>query len=267
MGITPHKYYLLFDAKRRGTAHLVIKCGTGCWTLSSAQQQALQNRLLFTFIVLIREIQETSRSTGKAPAALFFDDTSGLNSLSCDSVSLLESNYQSEKIVRIHIRLISYFSENSLAVKFPYLVQVKLKKANKLGDKLIKASFMSPCCIYGESPSLVMPSVMYGEDYVRLGFLFGEKSRVAYIFDVSRFPPCTEYIISKSGGRQLDLLILDTSFKTLETIEFSCTKRGLLGRMTHEFDHHKDNECLEEWSNRYRALETITNCLNKPYAE
>ncbi|KAH0864841.1 hypothetical protein HID58_082052, partial [Brassica napus] len=193
---------------------------------------------------------EKYRSTGKAPAALFFDDTSGLNSLSCDSVSLLESNYQSEKIVRIHIRLISYFSENSLAVKFPYLVQVKLKKANKLGDKLIKASFMSPCCIYVESPSLVMPSVMYGEDYVRLGFLFGEKSKVAYIFDVSRFPPCTEYIISKSGGRQLDLLILDTSFKTLETIEFLCTKGGLLGRMTHEFDHHKDNECLEEWSNR-----------------
>ncbi|WZZ01198.1 hypothetical protein YC2023_073526 [Brassica napus] len=40
---------------------------------------------------------------GKAPAALFFDDTSGLNSLRCDSFSLLESNYQSKKIVRIHI--------------------------------------------------------------------------------------------------------------------------------------------------------------------
>ncbi|CAF2199106.1 unnamed protein product [Brassica napus] len=64
------------------------------------------------------------------------------------------------------------------------------------------------------------------------------------------FPPSTEYVISKSGGGQLDLLNLDTSFKTLETIEFPCTKRGLLGRMTHEFDHHKDNECLEEWSNR-----------------
>ncbi|WZZ32662.1 hypothetical protein YC2023_016063 [Brassica napus] len=47
--------------------------------------------------------QGTSRSTGKAPAALFFDDTSGLNSLRCDSISLLESNYQSEKIVRIHM--------------------------------------------------------------------------------------------------------------------------------------------------------------------
>ncbi|KAH0852911.1 hypothetical protein HID58_090748, partial [Brassica napus] len=188
-------------------------------------------------------LHETSISTGKAPAALFFDDTSGLNSLRCDSVSLWESNYQSEKIVRIHIRLISFFSENSLAVKFPYLVQVKLKKANKLGDKLIKASLMSPCCIYVESPSLVMPSVMDGEDYVRLSFLFGEKSRVAYIFDVSRLPLCTEYIISKSGAGQLDLLILDTSFKRQSNFRVQTS-------LTHEFDHHKDNECLEEWSNR-----------------
>ncbi|CAF1851683.1 unnamed protein product [Brassica napus] len=39
------------------------------------------------------------------------------------------------------------------------------------------------------------------------------------------FPPSTEYVISKSGGGQLDLLNLDTSFKTLETIEFPCTKK------------------------------------------
>ncbi|CAF2077938.1 unnamed protein product [Brassica oleracea var. botrytis] len=26
-----------FDARRRKTAHLVIKCGTGCWALSPAQ--------------------------------------------------------------------------------------------------------------------------------------------------------------------------------------------------------------------------------------
>jgi len=34
---------------------------------------------------------------------------------------------------------------------------------------------------------------MHGEDYICLGFLFGEKSRVAYISDVSRFPASTEY--------------------------------------------------------------------------
>lgn len=34
---------------------------------------------------------------------------------------------------------------------------------------------------------------MHGEDYICLGFLFGEKSRVAYISDVSRIPASTEY--------------------------------------------------------------------------
>lgn len=34
---------------------------------------------------------------------------------------------------------------------------------------------------------------MHGEDYICLGFLFGEKSRVAYISDVSRIPESTEY--------------------------------------------------------------------------
>ncbi|CAN6853384.1 unnamed protein product [Brassica oleracea] len=77
-------------------------------------------------------------------------------------------------------------------------------------------------------------------------------------------------IISKSGGGQLDLLIFDTSFKILsltvtvdmitqthlrfphilETLKRLCVKRGLLVRMTHEFDHHKDNEFLEEWYKR-----------------
>lgn len=34
---------------------------------------------------------------------------------------------------------------------------------------------------------------MHGEDYICLGFLFGEKFKVAYISDVSRFPSSTEY--------------------------------------------------------------------------
>ena len=33
---------------------------------------------------------------------------------------------------------------------------------------------------------------MHGEDYVALGFLFGQKSKVAYISDVSHFIPATE---------------------------------------------------------------------------
>ena len=34
---------------------------------------------------------------------------------------------------------------------------------------------------------------MHGEDYICLGFLFGEKYRVAYISDVSRIPASTEH--------------------------------------------------------------------------
>lgn len=34
---------------------------------------------------------------------------------------------------------------------------------------------------------------MHGEDYVCLGYLFGERCRIAYISDVSRFPASTEH--------------------------------------------------------------------------
>ncbi|KAJ1414194.1 Ribonuclease Z/Hydroxyacylglutathione hydrolase-like [Sesbania bispinosa] len=104
--------------------------------------------------------------------------------------------------------------------------------------------------------------VMHGEDYICLGFLFGEKTRVAYISDVSRIPASTEHVISKSGAGQLDLLILDSLYRTgshnvhlcfpqtLETVKRLCPKQTLLIGMTHEFDHHRDNEFLTEWSRR-----------------
>ncbi|MED6152589.1 hypothetical protein PIB30_093500 [Stylosanthes scabra] len=36
--------------------------------------------------------------------------------------------------------------------------------------------------------------VIHGEDYIRLGFLFGDKSKVAYLSDVSWIPATTEYV-------------------------------------------------------------------------
>ncbi|KAF8030766.1 hypothetical protein BT93_D0064 [Corymbia citriodora subsp. variegata] len=69
-------------------------------------------------------------------------------------------------------------------------------------------------------------------------------------------------VISKKGVWQLDLLILDTLYKdrshnvhlclpqTLEAIKRIHPKQALLIGMTHEFDHHKDNELLIEWSKR-----------------
>ncbi|XP_058197431.1 putative hydrolase C777.06c isoform X2 [Rhododendron vialii] len=68
--------------------------------------------------------------------------------------------------------------------------------------------------------------------------------------------------ISESNGQQLDLLILDTLRKkgshnvhfclpqSLDAVKRLRPKRALLIGMSHEFDHHKDNEFLREWSTR-----------------
>lgn len=48
------------------------------------------------------------------------------------------------------------------------------------------------------------------------------------------------------------LLYISTFFQTLEAVKRICPKRALLIGMTHEFDHHKDNEYLMEWSRRYK---------------
>lgn len=155
---------------------------------------------------------------------------------------------------------------DSIANKFSYLIQKKLKEGEELRRvaqldwKIIDSDLEKPF----ESSDLefVPLPVMHGEDYISLGFLFGKKSRVAYISDVSRFPTTTEYVISKSGAGQLDLLILDTLYKegshnthfcfpqTLDAVKRICPKRALFIGMTHEFDHHKDNKALAEWSSR-----------------
>ncbi|KAJ4981863.1 hypothetical protein NE237_032700 [Protea cynaroides] len=158
------------------------------------------------------------------------------------------------------------FSMDSIGVKFPYMVKKKLdegqeiRRVTQLDWKIIEDDCDKPFIASGLQ--FVPLPVMHGEDYVCLGFLFGEKSRVAYVSDVSRFPPRTEYVISKSGGGQLDLLILDTLYKkgshnthlclpqTLDAVKRICPKQALFVGMTHDFDHQKDNEFLMEWSRR-----------------
>ncbi|KAL1560473.1 putative hydrolase isoform X2 [Salvia divinorum] len=157
-------------------------------------------------------------------------------------------------------------SMESIAVKFPYLVQKKLKpgqevrRVTQLNWKTIESDLTKPFMASGLQ--FVPLPVMHGEDYVCLGFLFGERYKVAYISDVSRFLPSTENYITKDGGQQLDLLILDTLYKkashnthlcfpqTLDALKRIHPKRALLIGMTHEFDHHKDNEFLKDWSER-----------------
>ncbi|PIA41677.1 hypothetical protein AQUCO_02200245v1 [Aquilegia coerulea] len=112
---------------------------------------------------------------------------------------------------------LTQFAMDSVAEKFPYLVQKKLKEGQEvrrvaqLDWNIIKNDFEE---LFVSSGLQFVPlPVMHGEDYVSLGFLFGSKSRIAYISDVSRFPSNTEHVISKTGGGQLDLLILDTLYK------------------------------------------------------
>ncbi|KAF5944048.1 hypothetical protein HYC85_018125 [Camellia sinensis] len=155
---------------------------------------------------------------------------------------------------------------DSVGVKFPYLIPKKLKEGQELRRvaqldwKIIENDCQKPFVASGLE--LVPLPVMHGEDYISLGFLFGEKCKVAYISDVSRILPTTEHYISKNSDQQLDLLILDTLYKkgshnthfcfpqTLDAVKKLCPKRALLIGMTHEFDYHVDNEFLREWSKR-----------------
>ncbi|XP_027915611.1 putative hydrolase C777.06c isoform X1 [Vigna unguiculata] len=149
---------------------------------------------------------------------------------------------------------------------FPYLVRKKQKEGQEIRRvaqfcwNIVAEDCNQP--FFASGLKLIPLPVMHGEDYICLGFLFGNKDRVAYISDVSRIPASTEYVISKNGAGQLDLLILDSLKKTgshnvhfclpqaLETVKRLCPKQTLLIGMTHEFDYYKDNEFLMEWSKR-----------------
>ncbi|KAF4363087.1 putative hydrolase C777.06c [Cannabis sativa] len=185
--------------------------------------------------------------------------------LGLDDIRAIQPHSPTNDIDPTPIYLTQY-AMDSIAEKFPYLVQKKLKegqevrRVSQLNWTVIESSCEAPFVASGLK--FVPLPVMHGEDYICLGFLFGEKCRVAYISDISRFIASTEYVISKDGAGQLDLLILDTLYKTgshnvhfclpqtLEALKRICPKRALLIGMTHEFDHHKDNEFLLEWSKR-----------------
>lgn len=161
---------------------------------------------------------------------------------------------------------VNQFTMESVTVKFPYLVPKELKEGQELRRvaqfdwRKIESSCEIPFNVAGLQFTPL--PVMHGEDYEALGFLFGKNTRVAYISDVSRFPDRTEHVISKSGGGQLDLLILDTLYKkgshnthfclpqSLEAVKKIQPKRALFVGMTHEFEHYRDNEELAEWSKR-----------------
>ncbi|XP_018684077.2 putative hydrolase C777.06c isoform X2 [Musa acuminata AAA Group] len=165
------------------------------------------------------------------------------------------------------------FTMDSIAIKFPYLMNKMWKEGQEvtpiaqLDWKVIESD---PDITFMASGLEFVPlPVLHGEDYVSLGFLFGQQSRVAYISDVSRFPDSTENLISKSGG-QLDLLIIDTNSlhkvssrsthlcfsESLDAVKRICPKQALLIGMTHDYDHHKLNVLLAEWTMRLSTIFT-----------
>ncbi|KAK4778765.1 hypothetical protein SAY86_006293 [Trapa natans] len=102
---------------------------------------------------------------------------------------------------------LSQHSMESISEKFPYLIKKKLKEGQEVRRvaqfdwKIIEVSCEKPFVASGLQ--FIPLPVMHGEDYVSLGFLFGEKCKVAYVSDVSRFPTTTEY-----GRPQLESFVL-----------------------------------------------------------
>ncbi|KAL2898424.1 hypothetical protein RDABS01_040206 [Bienertia sinuspersici] len=157
---------------------------------------------------------------------------------------------------------------DSVILRFPHLSKEEPKQHEVTGQvALVDWRIIENHC---EKPFIAsglqffpLP-VMHGEDYVALGFLFGDKCKVAYVSDVSRFPSSTEYVISKGKGGELDLLILDTNCiylnglrnthfcfpETLDAVKRISPKRALLIGMNHSYDHDEINQYLLEWSER-----------------
>ncbi|KAK9268000.1 hypothetical protein L1049_010438 [Liquidambar formosana] len=136
--------------------------------------------------------------------------------LGLDDIRTVQPYSSTNDISPTPVYLTQYAME-SIREKFPYLVQKKLREGQEvrrvaqLDWTIIESDCEKPFVASGLQ--FVPLPVMHGEDYVSLGFLFGEKCRIAYVSDVSRFLSTTEYVISKTGAGQVDLLILDTLYK------------------------------------------------------
>ncbi|KZV58273.1 hypothetical protein F511_01124 [Dorcoceras hygrometricum] len=168
---------------------------------------------------------------------------------------------------------LSQYAMESIAVRFPYLVQKKPKPGQEVRrvaqldwriiDSDCSKTFVASGLQFFPLPVSVLlyllfyllkPLVPYMPLVVTSYFQAWSST-----FSDNQF---TFLVISKHGGGQLDLLILDTLYKkgshnthfcfpqTLDAVKKISPKKALLVGMTHEFDHHKDNEFLMEWSRR-----------------
>ncbi|KAK8963134.1 hypothetical protein KSP40_PGU017403 [Platanthera guangdongensis] len=116
--------------------------------------------------------------------------------LGLDDIRAVQPYSSTNEIDPTPIYLTQYAME-SITEKFPYLVKKKLKEGQEvrrvaqLDWRIIESDCEKPFMSSGLE--FVPLPVMHGEDYVCLGFLFGKKSKIAYISDVSRFPATTEH--------------------------------------------------------------------------
>ncbi|PPD97654.1 hypothetical protein GOBAR_DD05333 [Gossypium barbadense] len=118
------------------------------------------------------------------------------NVLGLDDIRVVQPHSPTNDIDPTVIYLTQY-AMDSVASKFPYLVWKKLREGQEVRQvaqldwRIIEDDYDKPFVASGLK--FVPLPVMHGEDYICLGFLFGEKSKVAYISDVPHFPSNTEY--------------------------------------------------------------------------
>ncbi|XP_044974035.1 putative hydrolase C777.06c [Hordeum vulgare subsp. vulgare] len=116
--------------------------------------------------------------------------------LGLDEVWVVQRRNGRNDVEQIPIFLMQFMMD-SIARRFPYLVEQKPEDANedaqatKIDLKIIEEDVDKPFVASGLE--FVTLPVMHGEGYICLGFLFGRRARVAYLCDVSRFLPKTEH--------------------------------------------------------------------------
>ncbi|BAF12664.1 Os03g0642900 [Oryza sativa Japonica Group] len=116
--------------------------------------------------------------------------------LGLDDVWMVQPKGCSNDFRRVPIFL-TQFTMDSVVARFPYLLKNKLEEGDEVSQvaqldwRIIEGDIDKPFVSSGLE--FVPLPVMHGEGNICLGFLFGRKAKIAYLSDVSRFLPETEY--------------------------------------------------------------------------